>query len=118
MDETLVIQESARALKKVIDRVFSKKPKGYSVIFTEYRNPNKEPEKYFGQISEAFKDVLNGTYSNGIGTDIIFETPEEVMSILKENISKELPKMKIQKFDLSILEVNTFYSWPVIVTKK
>lgn len=39
MDETLVIQENARALKKVIDRVFFKQPKGYLFLGRSVKNP-------------------------------------------------------------------------------
>ena len=103
-------------LKKVLDRVFLGKPKGYSVIFTEYRNPYKEPGKRLGPISEAFKDVLNGEYSNGIGKDVIFETPSEIMSILRDCIGKELPKIKIMEYVLP--EVPVGYIYPIIVIKK
>lgn len=122
MDETLVIQENARALKTVIDRVFFKRPKGYSVVFTEYFNPDREPGKNFGPVAEAYKDILIGKYSNGIGKDVIFETPTDIMDILRENIGKELPKMIVEEYDLSIPEGYLFLGWsvknPVIVTKK
>lgn len=111
-------------LKRVLDRVFFGKSKDYSVIFTEYHDPYKEPDKIYGSVDKAFKDVLDGTYTNGIGKDVIFETPSEVMSILRECIGKELPKIKIMEYDLPIIRISASdggiigYLHPVIVMKK
>ena len=112
-------------LDSVLIKVLSGEPEGYSVIFTEYYNPYKEPCKRRGPISEVFKDILNGEHSNGIGKDVIFETPSECMSILREFIGRELPRIKIQDYDLSMpIRINTSdggiieYLHPVIVIKK
>lgn len=119
MDETSLIR---RKLSRVLIRVFFGQPKGYSIIFTEYRNPDKEPDKRLGPISEAFKDVLEGKYKgeyfDGIGKDVIFETPASVMLILRNSVGMKLPKITIQRYVLPTQEVNTGYLWPVIVTKK
>lgn len=107
-------------LDAVFNQVLNGEPEGYSVIFTEYRNPDKEPGKRLGPISEAFKDVLEGKYkgeySDGIGKDIVFETPSECMTILREYIGKGLPRIKIMEYVLS--EVHDVYLCPVIVIKK
>lgn len=110
-------------LKKVLDRVFFGKSKDYSVIFTEYHNPYKEPDKIYGSVDKAFKDVLDGTYTNGIGKDVIFETPIEAMFILRNNIGMDLPKIRIQEYVLPIPEGSLIVGYlnpanPVIVTKK
>lgn len=112
-------------LDAVLNQVLNGEPEGYSVIFTEYHNPDKEPGKRRGPINEAFKDVLNGTHSNNIGKDVIFETPSECMSILREYIGKELPRIKILDYELltpvriSASDGGTIgYLRPVIITKK
>lgn len=114
MDRTRA--EAMRMLDSVLIKVLAGKPKGYSVIFTEYYNPYKEPDKYRGLISEVFKDILNGEYSNGIGKDVIFETPSECMSFLRKSIGKELPRIKTLEYVLPKGLVG--YLYPVIVTKK
>ena len=123
MDRTK--KEATRMLDAVLIKVLSEKPKEYSVIFTEYYNPYKEPGKRRGPIDEAFKDVLNGTYSNSIGKDVVFETPSEIMSILRDCIGKELPRIKVMDYDLPIpIRISASdggligYLRPVIVTKK
>lgn len=114
MDRTRA--KAMRMLDSVLIKVLAGEPEGYSVILTEYHNPDKEPGKRLGPISEAFKDALNGKYSNGIGKDIIFETPSECMSILRESIGKELPRIKTLEYVLPKGLVG--YLYPVIVTKK
>lgn len=112
-----------KKLTSVINRVFLGKPKGYSVIFTRDRNPYKEPDKNRGVISDVWKDVLDGRYSNNIGKDVIFETPIEAMFILRNNIGMDLPEMKIQEYVLPIPDRSLIMAYlnpanPVIVTKK
>ena len=106
-----------KMLDAVLNQVLNGEPEGYSVIFTEYHNPDKEPNKHRGPIDDAFKDVLNGTYSAvNIGKDVIFETPSDVMSILRDYIGKELPRIKIMEYVLPKVPVG--YIYPVIVIKK
>lgn len=119
MNEALTLKQ----LKQILNHVFLRKPKGYSIIFTRDRNPNKEPEKNLGMISNIWKDILDGRYSNGIGRDVIFETPIEVMFILRNNIGMDIPKIRIQEYVLPIPEGNIIMQYlnpanPVIVTKK
>lgn len=108
--------EAARMLDIVLAKVLAGKPKGYSIIFTRDQNIYRDP----GKISNIWKDVLDGRYSNGIGKDVIFETPVEVMFILKNSIGIDVPRIKIQEYVLPIPDGSLIVGYlnPVIVTKK
>ena len=111
--------EAARMLDIVLAKVLSGKPKGYSIIFTRDQNIYKNP----GKVSNAWKDVLDGHYSNGIGKDVIFETPVEVMFILRNSIGIDVPRIRIQEYVLPIPDGSLIIGYlnpanPVIVTKK
>lgn len=112
-------KKAAHMLDIVLAKVLTGKPKGYSIVFTRDQNPYKN----LGTISNAWKDVLDGRYSNGIGKDVIFETPVEVMFILRNSIDIDVPRIKIQEYVLPIPEGSLIVGYldptnPVIVTKK
>lgn len=108
-------KEAAHILDIVLAKVLAGKPKGYSIIFTRDQNPYRN----LGTVSNVWKYVIDGCYSNGIGKDVIFETPVEVMFILRNSIGINVPRIKIQEYVLPLPDVSLLNpANPIIVTKK